>query len=273
MRLTQQPRWIWSLLTALLLVSAASVQAQPEAQVLQRIGYEQNLDTQLPMDVPFTRHDGETVTFRDLFQGRPVIVAPIYYNCPMLCGLIVNGLLDSIKQITFNPGVEYDIVVFSFDPREGADLAEGNRNVFLEQYGREGVGDGIHFLVGEDSSITQMTAALGFQYEWVPELNDFAHASGVVVATPEGRISRYFYGIMYPPRDVRLGLVEASENKIGSPVDQLLLFCYHYDPTTGKYGLVIHRVVNTAAVLTAVILGTFLTVMLRREKRHMRISG
>jgi protein SCO1/2 len=247
----------------------AQARLTPVDPVLQRIGFEQNLDAQLPLDVLFTDHNGESRRLGDFFtEGRPVILAPIYFNCPMLCGLIINGLLDSIKAISFLPGNEYEVVVFSFDPRETPALAQANRAVFLEQFGRAGAERGVHFLVGEEDAIRQVTETLGFQYEWVPELNDFAHASGVVVATPQGRISRYFYGIMYFPRDVRLGLVEASENRIGSPVDRLLLFCYHYDPTTGKYGLLIHRVVNTAAAATATVLGLFLFVMLRAEKRR-----
>jgi len=251
---------------------AASLHAQssvrPEDQVLERIGFDQKLDAPLPLESVFTDHDGNEVALGNYFGDRPVIIAPIYYNCPMLCGLIVNGLLESIREVAFTPGEHYEIVVVSFDPRETAELAAANRHVFLERFERPGAESGVHFLVGEEEAIRRLTEAIGFKYEWVPEINDFAHASGVVLTTPSGRTSRYFFGIQYPPRDMRLGLVEASENRIGNPVDRLLLFCYHYDPSTGQYGLLIHRVVNTAAVTTAGVLGLFLFVMLRAEKRR-----
>ncbi len=241
---------------------------RPEDAVLERIGFEQNLDAALPLHLTFTNHEGHTVTLGDHFNERPLILVPIYYNCPMLCGLIINGLLNAIREVTLDPAMDYEIVVFSFDPKETAELAAANRNVFLERLNRERAEDGIHFLVGEEDAIRLLTDALGFQYEWVPAINDFAHASGIVIATPEGRTSHYLMGILYAPRDVRLALVEASSNRIGSPVDRLMLFCYKYDPSSGQYGLLIHRVVNTAAVTTASVLGLFLFVMLRTEKRR-----
>lgn len=259
-----------SLFLAMCWVYATAVtgQVRPNDPILERIGFDQKLDEPLPLDARFTNHDGEDVALGDLFGERPVILATIYFNCPMLCGLIVNGMLNSIKDVTFDAGTHFDVVVVSFDPRETAELAASNRAVFLEQYNREGAGRGVHFLVGEEDPIRRLTDAIGFRYEWVPELNDFAHASGIVLATADGRTSRYFYGILYPPRDMRLGLVEASENRIGSPVDRLLLFCYHYDPATGEYGLLVHRVVNAAATTTALVLGAFLFFMLRAEKRR-----
>ncbi len=266
--------WVASLCALLFATSVFAQNAvRPEDQVLERLGFEQKLDAPLPLDAVFTDHRGEEILLGDLFDERPVIIAPIYYNCPMLCGLIVNGLLDSIREVAFTPGQDYEIVVVSFDSRETAELARANRNVFLEQFGRDGVEPGIHFLVGEEEPIQRLTGAIGFEYEWVPEINDFAHPSGVVLATPDGRTSRYFFGILYPPRDMRLGLVEASENRIGSPVDRLLLFCYHYDPSTGEYGLLVHRVVNTAGAVTVGVLGLFLFVMLRAEKRQHNESS
>jgi protein SCO1 len=243
-------------------------QVRPEDDILQRIRFEQNLDAALPLDAVFTDHRGETVVLGDFFGDLPVIIVPMYYNCPMLCGLIVNGLLDSMRELAFNAGEHFEVVVMSFDPTETYELATANRTVFLSRYDRPGTEAGIHFLVGEEEPIRAVTGAIGFNYEWVPELNDFAHASGVVLATPEGRTSRYFFGIMYPPRDMRLGLVEASENRIGSPVDRLMLFCYQYDPSSGEYGLLVHRVVNTAAATTASVLGLFIFLMLRAEKRR-----
>lgn len=247
----------------------ADAQVRPEDDVLERVRFEQHLDAALPLDAAFTDHDGQQVELGHYFGERAVIIVPIYYNCPMLCGLIINGLLDSLKQVTFNPGEDFEVVVVSFDPTETPELAAANRNAFLAEYDRPGTEDGIHFLVGEEHEIRRLTDTIGFQYEWVDELNDYAHASGVVLCTADGRTSRYFFGIMYAPRDMRLGLVEASENQIGSAVDRIMLFCYMYDPASGTYGLLIHRVVNTAAATTAFILGSFLFVMLRAEKRQI----
>jgi len=235
---------------------------------LQRIGFDQNLDALLPLDAEFTNDRGERVTLGDMIQERPVILAPVYYNCPMLCGLIINGLLTSMKEVAFNAGEHFDVVVMSFDPRETAELAAANKHVFLQQYGRKNAERGVHFLVGEEEHIKRVTETIGFKYEWIPEIEDFGHASGVVLITPEGRTSRYFYGIMYPARDMRLGLIEAADNKIGNAVDRLMLFCYHYDPATGVYGLLIHRVINLAAVTTVTALGLFLFVMIRAEKKR-----
>ena len=249
----------------------ASRQTVAEANAtVERVRFDQNLDAPLPLDAAFTNHDGETVQMGDFFDDRPVIVVPIYYNCPMLCGLIINGLLDAIREVAFDAGNEFELVVLSFDPSETAELAAANRAVFMEQYDRPGTEGGIHFLVGEDEQIRSVTDTLGFHYEWVPEMNDYAHASGVVVATPEGRLSRYFFGIVYQPRDLRLGLVEASENRIGTATDRLMLLCYKYDPASGAYGLLVHRVVNAAAATTASVLGLFLFVMFRAEKRRGR---
>ncbi len=249
-------------------LSADWAQGRPEDQVMERVRFDQNLDAALPLEVEFTNHDGETIAFGHLFGERPVIIVPMYFNCPMLCGLIVNGLLDSLREVAFDAGEDFHVAVISFDPRETASLAEANRQAFLERYDRPGTEAGIHFLVGEEPSIRAVMDTIGFHYEWVPEINDFAHASGIVLATPEGRLSRYFYGILYPPRDVRLGLVEASENRIGSAVDRLMLFCYQYDPATAQYGLLIHRVVNAAAASTATLLAAFVFIMLRMEKQR-----
>jgi len=262
---------VLSLLTIVTMIDSsawAQVSRNQQEPALQRIGFDQNLDAQLPLDAHFTNDRGEHVTLGSMIEERPVILAPVYYNCPMLCGLIINGLLTSMKEVAFNAGEHYDVVVMSFDPRETAELAAANKQVFLEQYGRQNVEHGIHFLVGEEEQIKRVTETIGFQYEWIPEIEDFGHASGVVLVTPEGRTSRYFYGIMYPARDMRLGLIEAADNKIGNAVDRLLLFCYHYDPATGAYGLLIHRVINLAAVTTATILGLFVFIMIRAEKKR-----
>lgn len=241
--------------------------AHAEDEILTRIGIDQQLDAQLPLDIPFRNDQGQIVRLGDYFGDKPVLLALVYYECPMLCGLIVNGMLDALRDVAFDPGKEFTVLVVSFDPEETHVLAHANKQVFLDRYERPGAEFGVHFLVGEEASIRALTDAVGFRYEYVDETEEYAHASGIYIATPSGRMSRYFYGIEYAPRDIRLGLVEASKHRIGSPVDRILLFCYHYDPETGKYGLLIHRVINTACITTASLLGLFLVVMYKREHR------
>src|SRR5579862_8366286 len=202
---------------------------------LKNVGIDQKLDSRIPLDLPFKDETGNTVKLGDYFGKRPVILAPVYYECPMLCTQILNGLVRSLKAVTFNPGQEFDVVVFSFDARDTAALAAANKASYLKRYDRAGTALGWHFLTGDLESIKALTAAIGFHYVWDAHSNQFAHASGVMVITPEGRVSKYFYGIDYASKDIRLGLIEAAQNKIGTPVDQLLLFCYHWDPSTGKY--------------------------------------
>jgi protein SCO1/2 len=192
----------------------------------------------------------------------------VYYQCPNLCPLVVEALVRSLKAISFDAGKEFNVLVVSIDPTEGPALAAAQKQKYLERYGRAGAERGWHFLTGEKVSIERLTAAVGFGYAYDPQNKEdpYVHPTGIVVLTPKGRVSRYFYGIEYAPRDLRLGLVEASGNKIGSPVDQLLLICHKYDPTTGKYNLVIMNVLRLAGLATLLILGAFVLVMLRRER-------
>ena len=244
-----------------------TARAQSTADVMQAVKFDQRLNAQLPLDATFRDEAGRTVLLGDYFGKRPVILALVYYECPMLCTFVLNGVVKGLKPLKSDPGREFDVVVISFNPRETPALAAEKKATYLREYGRGGTDAGWHFLTGEDASIRRVTQAAGFQYLYDEKSRQYAHASGVIVVTPEGRLFRYFYGIEYGPRDLRFALIEASANKIGTPVDQVLLYCFHYDPTTGKYGLLITRVIRLAGSATALALGTFIFVMFRRDRR------
>lgn len=267
----------------LLLVFVVSIPAQvtkpelPQAvpntrpALLNDVGIDQKLNQQIPLDLVFRDETNQAVTLQTYFGKKPVVLALIYYNCPMLCTLVLNGLIQSLNTMSFVVGKEFDVVVVSFDSRERGELASAKKRAYLERYINKGTEVGWHFLTGDESSIKTLTQTVGFRYTYDPEKDLFAHASGVIVLTPQGKISKYFYGVEYSPRDLRLGLVEASENKIGSPVDQLLLMCYHYDPTTGKYGAVVMNVVRFAGTITLIIMISFIVFMVRRDRKKQKI--
>jgi protein SCO1/2 len=234
---------------------------------LQGVGVDQRLDAQVPLDLTFRDEFNRTVTLSQFFHGKPVLLAPVYYRCPMLCTQILNGAESALKAVSFNPGRDFEVVAVSFDPKDSAETAAGKRKMILQRYGRPDTANGWHFLTGDESNIRALTDAVGFHYRYDPVTQQFAHASALMILTPEGRVSRYFYGVEYAPRDLRLGLVEASANKIGSPVDQVLLFCYHYDPATGKYGAIAMNMVRFAGALFVLIGGGFLLIVFRREGR------
>jgi protein SCO1/2 len=199
-----------------------------------------------------------------------------YFECPMLCTLVLNGLTKTLKTMSFEPGKEFDVVAVSFDPNDTPENAAKKKAVYLKDYGREATAAGWHFLTGEQAAIERVATAVGFRYRWVPEEKQFAHAAAIMVATPDGRLSHYFYGVDYAPRDLRLGLVEAADHEIGSAVDALLLFCYQYDPATGKYGAIALNIVRAGGVATVLAIGLFMTVMFRREavaERHRRSAA
>ncbi len=209
--------------------------------LLQNVGFDQRLNEQVPLDLAFRDEQGRDVELADYFHGKPVILVLAYYRCPMLCNLVLNGLTQTMRDISFDAGREFEVVTVSFDPRETPELAAAKKKTYVDRYGRSGAENGWHFLTGQQESIEPLAHAVGFRYKYDAFRDEFAHASGIVILTPGGKVSRYFYDIKYSPRDVRLGLVEASENKIGSPIDQVLLFCFHYDPAEGKYGAAIMR--------------------------------
>lgn len=254
-----------AVIAALALVGPA--QAQSITDVMRDVKLQQRLNEQLPLRTPFRDETGGSVLLQDYFGQRPVVLAFVYYECPMLCSFILNGLVKGLKPVRFDPGREFDVVVISFDPREKPALAAAKKAAYVKEYGRPRTERGWHFLTGDQDSVTRVTKAAGFEYLFDPNSNQYAHASGVIVATPEGKLFRYFYGIEYAPRDLRLAFVEAAKNKIGTPVDQLLLYCFHYDPRTGKYGFLITNVIRLAGTATALALGIFLFVMFRRERQ------
>ena len=264
---------IFYLLYSISLAPAQILDSNVPPPMLREVGIDQKLGAPLPLDLAFRDENGETVRLQHYFGERPVILAFVYYECPMLCTQVLNGLLENLKTLSFDVGKQFEVVTVSFDPGETPTLAAEKKAGYLKQYARAGAEQGWHFLTGDTAAIRQLTNAAGFRYKYDLATDQFAHASGIMVITPQGKIARYFYGIEYPARDLRLALVEASENKIGSLVDQVLLYCFHYDPSVGKYGLVIMNVLRLAGIATVMALGTFMIVMFRRDRREQRRLG
>jgi protein SCO1/2 len=237
---------------------------------LDGVAFDQRIGASLPLDLVFRDDHAQTVRLGDYFGARPVLLIPAYYKCPMLCTLVLNGVVRALRTLPFDVGTDFTIVTFSFNPAELPTLAAEKKRIHVEQYGRAGAADGWHFLTGEEEAIRQLTAAIGFRYAYDEASEEYAHASGVVVVTPEGRVSHYFYGVEYAPRDLRLALVDASENRLGSVVDQLLLFCFQYDPTTGRYSKVALRAVRLGGIATVLALGVFVVGTLRRDNTRGR---
>jgi len=241
-----------------------SATAQPE--MLRGVGFDQRLDQQVPLDLVFRNEDGEAVTLGSLFRGKPVILQLAYYRCPMLCTLVLNGLLSAMRALPFDVGQEFDVVTVSFDPTDTPEQARQKKAAYLAEYRRPNAAAGWHFLTGDAASIERLAQAVGFRYRYDPARNEFAHAAGITVLTPAGVIARYFFGVEFAPRDVKFGLMEAAENRIGSPIDQLLLFCYHYDPSTGRYSSAVLTGVRAGGVLTLLALAGFIVWATRRER-------
>lgn len=233
--------------------------------LLKDVGIDQKLNQSVPLNLTFRDEHGKPVQLGQYFGRKPVILSLVYYNCPMLCTQVLNGLESSLKLIPMDIGKQFDVVTVSIDPTERPVLAEAKQALYTGLYGRPNAAQGWHFLTGDEPQIRQLANAVGFRYAYDPGSKQFAHASAIMVLTPEGKISRYFYGIQFPSRDLRLGLVEASEGKIGTPVDQVLLFCYHYDPSTGKYGLLISRLIQAAGAVTVLAIGGLILVLYRKE--------
>jgi protein SCO1/2 len=233
---------------------------------LQNVGIEQRLDAQVPGDLSFVDDTGRPVKLGDYFDKKPLILNLVYYNCPMLCGEVLAGLTGSMKLIKFDAGNEFEIVTVSFNPQETPQLAAEKKRDYLKRYGRSTAAAGWHFLTGPADSINALTKAVGFQYQYDAAKNQYAHATAIMVLTPQGRISRYFYGVDFPPKDLRMGLVEASQGKIGNAVDQVLLYCYHYDPATGKYGAIVSNMLKLGGALTILFVGALILILLRLER-------
>jgi protein SCO1 len=260
---------------ALLLLLSTADQAAAQTvlpKALQNVGFDQRLNEQVPLELPFTDDEGERVTLRKYFGDKPVILVLAYYRCPMLCTQVLNGLVQGLREMPFTVGKEFSVVTVSFDPNETTDMAAAKKRTYLHSYGKPEAAAGWHFLTGDQHAIARLTRAVGFRYAYDSLSDQYAHAAGIVILTPTGKISRYFYDVHYSGRDLRLGLVEASHNKIGSPIDQILLFCFHYDPTAGKYGAAIMNFVRLGGVLTMVGLGLMIGLLVRGERVRRRAA-
>jgi len=244
--------------------------------VLKEVGIDQKLNQPLPADATFKDEAGNEVKLGSYFGKRPIVLSLVYYDCPMLCTQVLNGMISSFKTLSLEPGQDFDVMSISFDPRETPELAAAKKKVYvnyLPESKRAGATSGWHFLTGDEENIRRVTEAVGFRYRWDTSTNQFAHASAIYVVTPEGKLSHYFYGIEYAPRDLRLGLVEASQNKIGSVVDQLMLYCYHYDPEKGRYGAIVMNMVRLGGVVTLICIGLMFLVMRKRNSARVRLQA
>lgn len=231
---------------------------------LQHVGIQQNLNEQIPADLTFADDSGRAVKLGDYYGKKPLILNLVYFTCPMLCGEELNGLESALRILKFDVGKEFEVITVSFDPKDTPDAAAKKKAEILKRYKRAGAEQGWHFLVGNQDSIDKIAKAAGFEFEYDAKSNQFAHTTAIMVLTPQGRIAQYYYGIDYPPKDLRLALVDASQEKIGNVVDELLLYCYHYDPEKGKYSATIMRILRLAGIATLLCLGTLFIVLFRR---------
>jgi protein SCO1/2 len=245
--------------------------------LLNGVGIDQHLNTQLPLNLAFTDDAGQQVTLASYFGKRPAILALVYYRCPMLCSEELDGLTSSLEMVRYVPGKDFNIIVVSIDPTEGTDLAVAKKREYVKRYGHPETAGGWHFLTGTQPNIDALTQAVGFRYVklTVPGSTQmqYAHASSIQIVTPEGKLAQYYMGVEYSPKDMLLGLDEASSNRIGSPVDNILTYCYHYDPTSNRHDLIIARVIQLGGFLTVVLLGGFMLVMFRRDLKHDHPAG
>ena len=259
------------LTTIFLGVANAHDNTRPPA--LRDVAFDQKLDEQIPLNLTFRNEAGKTVQLSEYFGKKPIVLNFVYFKCRDLCPLLLDGIVRVMRALSFEVGNEFDVLTVSFDPHDGPALAAAKKQDLLQRYGRPRAAAGWHFLTGDEAAIERLTRAVGFRYHYDAQTGEFGHATGIVLLTPQGKTSRYYYGIEFSPRDLRLGLIEAAAEKIGSPIDQLLLFCYHYDPVTGKYGLLITNVIKLAGGVTVLLLGGFVFAMLRRERSHASSGG
>jgi protein SCO1/2 len=277
---------IRNVLAALVVAACASAAAWPQTapklqpgdavpnqkpSILDQVGLDQRLDQQVPLNLAFNDENGQAVQLQQYFGSKPVILMLVYYQCPMLCTQVLNGFTGAMNGIVrFNIGREFNVVTVSIDPRDTPQDAAAAKKRYLQRYRRAGAEQGWHFLTGKKDQIDALAQAVGFRYAWDPEIQQYAHASGIMLLTPAGRVAQYYYGIEYAPRDIQLGLVEASRGKIGSVVDQVLLYCYHYDPRQGKYGAAVFNILRLSALATVLALGGFMLIMFRRDSLAAR---
>lgn len=242
------------------------------------VGIDQRLDAQVPLNTMLRDEAGRDVPLSAfLHPGKPVLLAPVYYRCPMLCTQILSGMVSALKVVSLDPGKDFEVIAISFDPKDTAELAAAKKENYLRRYRRPGTANGFHFLTGDEANVRALTDSIGFHYKYDPATDQYAHASAIMILTPEGKVSKYFYGVEYSPRDIRLGLVEASHNKIGTPADEVLLFCFHYDPATGKYGAVAMNLLRITAAAFLLVGGLAIVIALRRDlqgrRRSLRQAG
>src|SRR5580700_9569536 len=271
---------IFGIFALLLSANAASAQAVPSGtgpaagnmpSILQNVGFEPQLNARLPLDLAFRDETGGDVQLREYFSEKPVLLALVYYGCPMLCNQTEQGVVGALRMLSFNPGRDYEVVFVSFDPRESPDMAAQKKESAMTHFRRPETASGWHFLTGSKESIDALTKGANFRYSFDQKSNLFAHASGIMLLTPDGRISRYFYGVEYPARDVRLGLVDASAGKIGTPIDHVLLFCYQYDPSSATYSASILKIVRLAGILT--VFGIVIAILVFRRRETASLQG
>jgi protein SCO1/2 len=264
------------LLVAVLLPAAAAAEdfGGDTPPQLEGIDIVDHAGTALPRDLVLTDEAGEAVRLGDFFDtGRPLVVQLVYYSCPMLCTLVLNGFVDAARELDWVPGRDYEVVTVSFDPADSPELAAAKKTNYVAALGKPDAGRGWHFLTGDSASVRALADSLGFAYRWVPEKKEFAHAAGMFVLTPDGTISRTLYGIAFPSRDLRLSLVEAGKGNLGSPVDKLLLYCFQYDPAARKYAMVAVNLMKLGGLLMVIVLGAFLSVQWTRERRRRHPRG
>ena len=252
-------------LLVIVATSAGLLGASPE-QVASEAGMKELLGAQVPLGTEFFDETGAKVSLARYFGKGPVILAPAYYQCPNLCTLVLNGLLQSAQELKLDAGKDYQIVVVSFDPREKSPLAAAKKQIYTQHYGRPGAADGWHFLTGNQPAISGLLKSVGYQVAWDETTHQFAHPSSILILTPQGKVARYFPGIEYPPHDVRLALIEASANRLGSLSDRVFLLCFHYNPTTGKYGVAIWRAMQLSGCGTVLLLAAYLGTLIRKER-------
>ncbi len=273
----------WQRIMAIgLILAAASLFAQqkpltPAGEMpldLEEVGFDQMLGNQVDLDLEFTDSTGRQVRLGEYFGDKPVVLAFVYYECPMLCTLELNGLVKALRAITrFQPGEDFEVVTVSFDPGETVEMAAEKKQTYLDVYRREGAENGWHFLVGDDSQIRALAESVGFRYAYDEETDLYQHASGIVTLTADGRASRYQFGVEYSARDLQFALIDASENQIGTLADAAMLYCFHYDPTTGKYGFIVMNALRLGGALTVILLGGFIGIQLLRDRRRARVTA
>jgi protein SCO1/2 len=261
------------LFVIVLILAAQLMAGDSPRETIERIGFDQHLDQQIPLTLTFKDENEKSVALGDYFGKRPVIITLVYNACPMLCGAAQNGLVTCLRTMPYSPGNEFEVLTISFDPDEKTALSVQKKAEYMKSYGRAGADQGWHFLTGDKDSIDALTKSVGYRYAYDEKSKQYAHASGIVLLTPGGKISKYYYGIEYYPRDLSLGIIEASQNKIGTLTDQVLLYCYRYDPMTGKYGIVILNVLRIAGILTVLVLGSYIALTGRRDTRLNAQNG